>query len=77
MTQPLTERLRSVWPTGATNEAAGARLMDEAADCIDALEATQAELVEALKQIAANNWKDQTRARHVARSALTKLESGQ
>lgn len=30
-------------------------------------------LVEALKKIAGNNWRDQSRARHVAREALAKV----
>lgn len=40
----LVERLHSVWPTGSPNEAAGAKLMDEAATALTQAEATIAAL---------------------------------
>lgn len=38
-------------------------------------EARAEEMVAALGQIAGNNWKDQTRAKHVARNALASYRS--
>lgn len=36
---------------------------------------TNAVLLEALEQIAGNNWKDQSRARHVAREAIARVKA--
>lgn len=96
MTQPLTERLRGLKytniPYGSWREPERTVLINpdgpEAADRIDALEAMQAELVEALKKLelrlrpladddAEDDWRDKRKAHVMVTRILAKLESSQ
>lgn len=76
----IVERLRSLWPTGCGDEPAVAKLMDEAADRIEALEARCERYREALARIASGidgqAAYDGKSAQIIARAALEEAGNG-